>query len=444
MLTAAAAGSAAAGSSGRVTPGVLRSHATLHSIGLEWDVAGDTNHNAICTVQFRERGSARWRDAFGLFRIDYAGWYGEKQADRPYNMMAGSILFLQPATAYELKLDLSDPDGGRDTRTVQLTTRPVPSLAQSSRTLHVVPGEGGGDGSPAQPFQGLAAAQAGANPGDVLLLHRGRYPSFQFDKPGAPGRYLAWQAAGDGDVVLNHASVSASHLWFDGLIFQTDEPGANGLVAEGAPKDVVVCRNRFTGFHYSILLSSKSKDWYLADNVIVGDKERFDVSEMSGEGIELNHSRGHSVCFNRISRVADGISYPDRDCDLFGNDIRDVTDDGLDWDQAPTPFWWHLPPAKPSRFSDLAAFAQAVGIEQHALRVRKEDLFTVADLPAYLAESFPNRRLTLKPGCAAIDAGQPVANLCDGFAGKAPDLGAYEFGLPAPHYGPRTNRRGRD
>jgi hypothetical protein len=70
--------------------------------------------------------------------------------------------------------------------------------------------------------------------------------------------------------------------------------------------------------------------------------------------------------------------------------------------------------------------------------VRKEDIFEIQDTPAYAAEPFSANRLTLKPLCAAIDAGQSLPNLCDDFEGAAPDLGAYEFGRAVPHYGPRT------
>jgi hypothetical protein len=79
-----------------------------------------------------------------------------------------------------------------------------------------------------------------------------------------------------------------------------------------------------------------------------------------------------------------------------------------------------------------------VGIEQHAIRVRRQETFEIQDIPAYAAEPFSAKRLTLKPLCAAIDAGQALPNLCDDFVGQAPDLGAYEFGQAAMHYGPRT------
>ncbi len=45
--------------------------------------------------------------------------------------------------------------------------------------------------------------------------------------------------------------------------------------------------------------------------------------------------------------------------------------------------------------------------------------------------------LRLREGSEAVDAGAPLPNIADGFAGKAPDLGAYELGAPLPHYGPR-------
>jgi hypothetical protein len=48
--------------------------------------------------------------------------------------------------------------------------------------------------------------------------------------------------------------------------------------------------------------------------------------------------------------------------------------------------------------------------------------------------------LRLKAGCAAIDAGEVLPGFNDGFKGKAPDLGAYEFGDELPQYGPRPEK----
>jgi hypothetical protein len=78
-----------------------------------------------------------------------------------------------------------------------------------------------------------------------------------------------------------------------------------------------------------------------------------------------------------------------------------------------------------------------VGIERHGIRVRRGEVFEVADVRAYTEEPFSARRLTLRAGCSAIDAGQAVPNICEDFVGKAPDLGAHEFGRPPAVYGPR-------
>jgi len=337
LLAATWAGSVASGQpaaepagAARCAPGELRSYSTIHSIGIEWDVAGDSNHDAACRVQYRVRGAEAWKQALPLLRVDFFGWYADTKADRAYNMLAGSVMFLEPDTSYEVRLELSDPDGGKAGKTLSVRTRPVPRLSAGGKTLHVLPGSKGGDGSAGKPFGDLRAAQAAAGPGDTLLLHAGNYGSATCGKSGAAGRYLAWKAAGDGDAELEYLEVLASHVWLEGLTLKRAGK-SNGLVGRAQAADAVVRRNRFHGFHYSVALNKGSRDWYIADNVIEGDNDPVSGG-ISGEGIELNHSSGHVVAYNRISRTADGVSYPGRDCDIYGNDIFDVSDDGLEPD----------------------------------------------------------------------------------------------------------------
>ncbi len=42
----------------------------------------------------------------------------------------------------------------------------------------------------------------------------------------------------------------------------------------------------------------------------------------------------------------------------------------------------------------------------------------------------------LRPGSAAVDRGAPLPTVTDGFAGRAPDLGALELGAPVPDLRP--------
>jgi len=114
--------------------------------------------------------------------------------------------------------------------------------------------------------------------------------------------------------------------------------------------------------------------------------------------------------------------------------LTDVDYDGFDWGNAPNAFRWD--DGKLTYYKGLAEFAEAVGIEKHGRRVRKEEIFEKWDIPDTLARVEP-QVLTLKAGCNAIDAGDALPNVAEDFVGKAPDLGAHEFGAPLPHYGPR-------
>lgn len=55
---------------------------------------------------------------------------------------------------------------------------------------------------------------------------------------------------------------------------------------------------------------------------------------------------------------------------------------------------------------------------------------------------FKPEAIDLRPaaGSAAVDAGQSLPGLNDGYSGKGPDLGAYEAGAALPVYGPRSKK----
>jgi len=309
------------------TPGQVLTYSTIRSIGVEWDISGDANHNARVSVQYRVQGTPTWSAALPLVRVDYNG----------FNGLAGSVLFLDPDTTYEVKLDLLDPDGGAASRTVMVATRPLPALPTSGRTLHVVPGAGGGDGSAANPFKGIAAAQAVAQAGDTFLVHAGSYSGrTAFTKPGIDRNYLVWKGAGDGEALfVDGIDVSGSHVWLEGLTVR-NLPYA--LMSKNCPTDVVLSRNVFINNHYSIYLQQGGSYWYIADNSITGDTPAA-TGSFSGEGIEMNQpfsacgSNGHTVAHNRITNVADGMSYPGTNVDIYGNDIFDTADDGIELDE---------------------------------------------------------------------------------------------------------------
>lgn len=336
FILALSASSAIASSS---VPGNLYSYSTMHSIGIDWDITGDTNHNAQGIVQYRKQGQSAWKRALDLERVDFNG----------YNMLAGSIFFLEPGTTYEVKLDLSDADGGADSRTITVTTRAIPALPTGGSTYHVIPASGGGTGTASDPFKGLASAYAVAKAGDIFLLHSGTYPTISFDKAGAAGSYIVWKAAGDEEVILNGPTgIGAHYNWFEGIHFVGD--GEWNVVGKNGASNVIFIKNKATNCIDCVLLDdgnshAGAKDWYVADNVIIGDVSVNDPT-YPGEGIELTHGTndvtGHVIAYNSISGVGDAISVSsggstacgskDSNIDIYGNDIFDIRDDGLELD----------------------------------------------------------------------------------------------------------------
>ncbi|MDR2215717.1 MAG: hypothetical protein LBE59_07740 [Nevskiaceae bacterium] len=117
----------------------------------------------------------------------------------------------------------------------------------------------------------------------------------------------------------------------------------------------------------------------------------------------------------------------------------------------PQAFLWNSPPfdvvrdykvqpmARP--FDTLAAYRRGNGgQDKHSITI---DAGTFEKLPV-VDEADPQRvyplgdiDFRLKAKSKAVDAGVAMPNLTDGFAGRAPDLGALEQGQPEPHYGPR-------
>jgi hypothetical protein len=104
---------------------------------------------------------------------------------------------------------------------------------------------------------------------------------------------------------------------------------------------------------------------------------------------------------------------------------------------------YERPQNQTPRFKTLAELAAATGQETHGIEV-DYDIFESLRPPVPPDSSKPgtpyeamNLNFRLKAGSKAVDAGVRLPNVNDAFAGRAPDLGAYELGQPIPIYGPR-------
>lgn len=325
---------------------LIEERPTLQCLGVRWYIAGDANHNARVEVRYRAAGEQEWRRAQDLFRTQ-GNWKADKAPAPGETLYAGSVFDLKEGAAYELKLNLIDPDGGAVEKTLSMRTRPEPRFEKPLRTLHVVPGTGGGEGSAANPFQGLEAAQKTARPGDLFLIHKGVYPAtWEMRKSGTEGAPIIWRGAGDGEAAIDGGAaipargLSASGLhdvWLEGLSVRNVH---YGIVAHDAARLVVRrCRIERVDYGFTATRYTKEKpclDLYIADNELRGPSfwPRSKGIE-DARGVQVT-GLGHVVCYNHVRGFADAIdTFDSAECsaiDIYGNEVETLTDDGFECD----------------------------------------------------------------------------------------------------------------
>lgn len=369
---------------------------TLINLGFEWKIKGDDNRNATVTVQYRKQGATQWRDAQPLLRIgDEKVWrareYLEYWTPRTF---AGSILDLEEATTYECRFTMSDPDGvtGQAIQQATVTTRATPKIYTGGRTLHVYPPDY--EGPKQEPsFKGLKEAYYGpgrgdwnvvrerpVQPGDVILVHAGLYKADRYDyvtpyeipfdgtyvltRDGTPEKPIVIKAAGDGEAIFDGNDnfrlfdvMAADYNYFEGLTIRNTEIafyaglkevlGCSGLVVRN-------CRMEDVGVGVTTEYAG-SKNFYLADNVLLGrdDRNRLIGWQAFGKykptpiksyvGIKV-YGQGHVICHNYLAYFHDGVCVstygtpPEADdqkavaIDIYNNDIHVMVDDFIETD----------------------------------------------------------------------------------------------------------------
>jgi len=309
-----------------ITPGrFLIDPPTLENLGFRWYVEGDSNRNAAVAVAFRRKGQRVWNEALPMLRVHHEV---SNQTYGPYrtgNLFAGSVLFLEPATEYEVRFTMSDPDGGApaEPMIVSVATRTEPRAFAGGRTIR------------ATPERGLLAALDETQPGDVILLRPGVYRGpFEPKKSGTADRPIVIRGPADGGAILEGQGVAVRsnivslngthHLHFENLTFchahtalyAAKPGGSQGLVVRGCRIHDVV---------YGINAGCEnSTDWYIADNDIVGINPtwypRPPETYMSPGHTGVNvYGRGHVICYNRITRFSDAAAIYN-----FGPPVADI------------------------------------------------------------------------------------------------------------------------
>ena len=340
-------------------------HPTLHNLGFEWKISGDSNRNAQVAVEFRAAGESAWRKGLPLLRIG-GEQIGRDRENLKYFVphgFAGSILNLTPGTEYECRFTLTDPDGasGQTTQTVKVRTRTEPQPSTGGRTLHVYPADY--QGSRQEPaFTGVLEAYYGAGlgdwsvvwerkaqPGDTILVHAGLYRperlnyvdplaapfdgTFNLTLKGTADKPITIKAAGDGEPIFdgdaNHILfdvMGTAHHIFEGLTFRnTDVAILAGKKELTGATNLTVKNCRFENVGFGIWTEyAGSSDFYIADNLLLGRDDRYRLLGWTGArwgsigpypshrvvsyyGIKI-YGPGHVIAHNSVAYFHDAIS----------------------------------------------------------------------------------------------------------------------------------------
>jgi len=305
----------------KVQPGeFIIDHPTLINLGFEWLIQGDDNRNAQVGVSYRKQGETQWKQGLPLLRLQGERIYqnqGVFDVVSP-NMFAGSILDLEPDTAYEARFVMSDPDGflaqkGRTvTKTVTVRTRPEPNPYSGGRVFHVYPPDykgtkiepsfeavmcaynyycGGGDT--------VTAGRPRVKAGDTILVHAGLYKyhpeyytgdrtinattpvegTYYLTASGTPDKPIVIKGAGDGEVVFdgngnfNLFNVKAANYnYFEGVTIRNTDIGIwAGTQFIAGSKGLTVKKCRFENVNLGVFTNYLgSSDFYIADNYFIG------------------------------------------------------------------------------------------------------------------------------------------------------------------------------
>ena len=340
---------------------------TTNALGVEWRIQGDDNRNASVALAWRKTGEAAWHEGLGLLRLQ--GEPVQQGASFHYvapNMFAGSVFDLAPATSYDIRLRLADPDAPKGAapieRVVTMSTRSVPIPAPGGAVYHVYPRDFTGPKQEPNFSSLMAAYNTGANgadfvntfqprvkPGDTILVHAGTYRedrhryagpnstlfdgTFYLTADGTAEKPIVIKAAGDGEVIFDG---DGNAVLFD--LTAADYHYIEGITVRNTDVAFQLGRKRILGAVGFTLKNSKienvgrgvftdwggARDFYIADNVFIGrnDPTRlmgwigatwqklpgFPQPLLSEYAVKVFGS-GHVIAHNRVENFHDGIDH---------------------------------------------------------------------------------------------------------------------------------------
>lgn len=298
--------------------------ATLHTLGIQVLISGDVNYNAAVAVRIDGREVAT------LFRVRPETVTGVTLPQQ----FAGTVFDVSPGASYPLELVATDPDGGGETRMITGVTRALPADPAAPRTIAVTN------------TTELAAALAGAQPGDIITLADGTYTdTFSLNASGTAEQPIVIRGASQAGAIIdgnncascNIVEVYGSHVHVERLTIRN---GFRALRFLNATTANAVSRVKIENVVHGVSSAPGQSNFTICDNIVHGRLQWPLVYSDDGalhaddQGIRVDGS-GHVVCHNDISGFGDPmINFGSaRAYDFYGNDIHEIYADGTELDR---------------------------------------------------------------------------------------------------------------
>lgn len=323
-------------------------NSTFEHISAHLNITGDDNHNSNVTFEYRLLGETSYQLSSQVMRA-----FPEMVVDGAAlneNFHAGSAMFLNPNSWYDLRITVNDPDGGSTVIDTVYFTQKMPGLSGVGNIIYVVPGNGGGNGTQGNPYQGLQTAADNVAAGDVVEVANGVYAPFTLVESGTENDPIVFKSTNlhgavidggntsSGIVTIGSYSDSIGYIIIDGFEIKN---GSWAIDAQNT-QHFTVRNNKIYDVDFGIYNRRENgweHDQYFTNNEIIG---RTTWPQTNGEipaerGIDVRGNR-NVISYNTITNFGDGISTDGAPyktsyaLDIHHNFINKVVDDLIEID----------------------------------------------------------------------------------------------------------------
>jgi len=288
---------------------------TFNNIGVHMNISGDDNLNSTLAIFYKEQSQSVYQEAAMTMRA-HPGLIIDGNATTR-NYLAGSVMYLDPGTSYDIQLVLTDPDGGGSTTDIVASTKAIPN-PNFANSRYVSPGNGGGSGTVGDPYLGLQEAADNATAGDHFIVSPGNYSPFTLLANGASGNPISFISAvehqatidganiNEGIIILGEFSNTIEHVIIDGFRIQN---GLRAIDAQNA-QHITVRNNIIKDVDYAYVNRRENgieSDQYITNNFMMG-RSPWPANGIPDERAVDLRGTNNVVSFNTIINFADGVS----------------------------------------------------------------------------------------------------------------------------------------